>query len=108
MFNVGVIARRPEYYPYICAALQAGPVAEWFAHVFDDPRHPQVERFLLPGPKAVNFLFHDALAGGQTVGLRLDSNAKGMAQQMLRFEVPIPSSLLADWTSAAEYAPLEA
>jgi hypothetical protein len=108
MFNVGVIARRPEYYPYICAALQTASVAQWFAHVFDDPSRPKVERFLLPGPQAVNFLFHDALAGGQTVGLRLDSNAKGMAQQLLRFEVPIPSALIADWTSPARYAPLEA
>ena len=94
MFNVGVIARRPDYYPYICAALQEDVIKAWFAHAFDDPAHPRLARFLMPGPNAVNFAFHDALRGGQTVGLRLDSNAKGMAQQMLRLEIPIPSSLL--------------
>lgn len=94
IFNIGVIARRPEYYPYIVAALGEEAVGAWFRHVLAGQQCPGPKRFLLPGSHAMNLVFENALRGGQTVGLRLDSNAKGMAQRLLQFPVPVPSTLV--------------
>jgi len=63
-------------------------------HVFDGALNPRVERFDLPGIGALNFMLYESLGGGQSASLRLDPLAKGMAQQLLEFPVPIPASLL--------------
>jgi len=94
LFNVGVIARRPEYYPYLVAALDEERIASWYAHAFNSPERRRVRRYLLPGLNALNFVLEEALGGGQTVGLRLDANAKSMAQQLLPIEIPVPKALL--------------
>lgn len=92
-FNVGIIARKADYLPWIRAALTEGAVQAWFAHCFAGARAPRVERFDLPGMGALNFLCHEALGGGGTASLRLDPLAKGMAQQLLEFPVPLPREL---------------
>jgi hypothetical protein len=94
LFNVGIIALRPEYYPYLVAALDEQRIAAWYAHVFNSPEKRRVRRYLLPGLNALNFVLEEALGGGQTVGLRLDANAKSMAQQLLPIEIPVPRALL--------------
>ena len=55
--NIGIIARRPEYLPYIWQALDENVVSRRFAHFLEG----KVERFLLPGPNAINFLLHDEI-----------------------------------------------
>jgi len=55
-----------------------------------------VERFDLPGICAINFMLHESLGGGGMASMRLDTLAKGMAQQLLDYPVTIPSSLLND------------
>ncbi len=87
--NVGVIARRPEYLPYIRKALDEAAVAGYFAHVLEGP----VERFELPGVHGLNFLLHDTLDGGGTASLHLDSQAKTYAQQLLAHPVEVPEAL---------------
>lgn len=98
-FNVGVIARRPEFLPWIRRSLTPSRVARHMGHVFDRPWEPgagdpPVDRFDLPGLHAVNFLFHHALGGGGMGSMRLDPLAKGMAQQLLEIEVEVPKRLL--------------
>ncbi|MBV9511931.1 MAG: acyclic terpene utilization AtuA family protein, partial [Caulobacteraceae bacterium] len=93
-FNIGVIARRPEYMPYIRAALTEEALLGFFAHEFEGGRHPAVIRYELPGLDALNFHLKDSLGGGQMASLRLDALAKGKAQQLLDFEVPVPRGLL--------------
>ncbi|MGQ0502223.1 MAG: acyclic terpene utilization AtuA family protein [Panacagrimonas sp.] len=88
--NIGVLARRPEYLPYISAALSADAVREWFAHTGT----PRVDRYELPGLHALNFLLHDALGGGGAVSLRLDVQGKTYAQQLLHHPVTVPRALL--------------
>jgi hypothetical protein len=95
LFNVGVISRVAEFLPYIAAALTPAAVAQWYAHVFSKSTTPRVERFDLPGTHAINFVLHNALAGGITSSPRLDSVAKGMAQQLLSFPVPVPAAIAA-------------
>ena len=90
LFNVAVIARRPEYLPWIRRALTERTVADWYAHVFEEgaPRH--VTRYDLPGTSALNFLVHDGLTGGINASPRIDPVAKTMGQQLLFFPVPVP------------------
>ena len=95
LFNVGVISRTEEYLPYIAAALTPEAIARWYSHVFSKSGAPRVERFDLPGTHAINFVLHNALAGGITSSPRLDSVAKGMAQQLLSFPVPVPAAVAA-------------
>jgi hypothetical protein len=88
--NIGVIARRAEYMPYIWAALTEEHVAARFAHFLQG----QVERFFLPGLPAMNFLLHDVLGGGGIASLRCDPQGKGYAQLLLCERIDIPSELL--------------
>jgi len=92
-FNVAVIARKPEFMPYIRAALTEEVVMEWFAHEFRGAANPRVERFDVPAMHAINFLLHEALGGGGMATLRVDQLAKGKAQQLLEIPVPIPVAL---------------
>jgi hypothetical protein len=93
-FNVGVIAREPEYLPYIWTALTETAVQEFFVHEFTGAVHPRVERFIVPGISAINFLCHEGLGGGGAGSPRLDALGKGKAQQLLEFKVSIPRSLV--------------
>ena len=90
--NVGIIARRPEYLPYIRAALTTQAVATVFAHYLEGP----VERFDLPGSHAINFLLHDVLGGGGTASLRNDPQGKAYAQILLDYPIPVPVGLIQD------------
>lgn len=87
--NIGIIARRPDYLPYIWAALTEEAVAARFTHFLRGP----VERFLLPGSNAVNFLLHDVLGGGGVASLRNDPQGKGYAQVLLDHPIPVPATL---------------
>jgi hypothetical protein len=89
--NVAVIARRPEYLPYIAAALSEGAVRDWYAHMLSDGGY--VERFYVPGISAINFLLHGALDGGCTSSLRFDPLGKSVAQEILDFPVPVSAAL---------------
>ncbi len=88
--NIGVIARRPEYLPYLWAALTTERVAACFAHFL----RGRVERFLLPGLPAINFLLHEVLGGGGIASLRSDPQGKGYAQLLLGELIDVPSALL--------------
>ena len=87
--NIGIIARRPEYLPFIRAALTEQAVAGYFAHLVKG----KVERFDLPGTHALNFLLQEALGGGGIASIRMDPQAKAYAQMLLDFPVPIPAEM---------------
>lgn len=94
LFNVGVIARKPEFLPWIRAALTEEAVRDWFAHLFSDDAGARVDRFEVPGIHALNLVVHQSLAGGMTASLRLDPAAKSHAQMLLEMPVPVPNHLL--------------
>ena len=52
-----------------------------------------VERFLMPGTNAINFLLHDVLGGGGVASIRNDPQAKGYSQLLLFAMIPVPRSL---------------
>jgi len=96
MFNLGVIARKAEYLPYLRAALSEAAVGEWYRHVFANPENRRLTRYDAPGFNAMNFTLQEALQGGQTSGMRADPNAKGMAQQLATFLVPVTPAVAAE------------
>jgi Acyclic terpene utilisation family protein AtuA len=97
LYNVGVIARRPEYFPHIRTALTEAYVAKWLLHTFDSPSVAKVARYDLPGLNALNFVMHEALGGGGSLQLRLDCFAKSMGQTLLQIPIPVPRGLAARW-----------
>ena len=96
LFNVAVIARKPEFLPYLQTALTAEAVGEWYRHLGPDGEPPRVDSYDVPGLHALNFVIHDALKGGINASTQLDPAAKGMAQMLLRFPIPLPSALAAE------------
>ena len=92
--NIGVIARRPDFLPWIWAALTEQAVAGAFAHFLDGRREQPVERFFLPGACAINYLLHGVLGGGGVASLRNDPQGKSYAQILLGQAVPVPRAQL--------------
>lgn len=86
--NVGVIARKPEYYELLRDLLTVERVK---AH-FGDLVKGKVERFELPNIGALNFLLHEALDGGGTVSLMTDAQGKTFSTAMLRMWVEVPET----------------
>lgn len=89
--NVGVIARRIEYWEIIRSALSAERVAQHFAGMFDG----RLDRYELPNLHALNFLLHGALDGGGTVSLMTDAQGKTFSTAMLRMEIEVPDEVAA-------------
>ena len=92
-YNIGVIARHPDYLPYIRAALTREAMLTYFAHDFDDPNKADVKIYDVPGLNGLNLHFLNALGGGQFASLHLDPLGKAKAQQLLDFEVAVPFDL---------------
>ncbi|MCC5925752.1 MAG: hypothetical protein JJU41_04250 [Bacteroidetes bacterium] len=88
--NVGIIARHPDVYPFLCEVLTTDRVKEHMKNVCKG----DVERFELPNIGALNFLLHESLGGGGTVSLKLDAQGKTHASQVLRMDVDVPQDLL--------------
>ena len=91
--NIGVIARDPEFLPFIEAALTEQAVAQWMSHTLN-PESGKVTRWAMPGLHAFNFLLEHSLGGGGVASLRIDPQGKAFAQQLLEFPVPVPSNLV--------------
>jgi hypothetical protein len=89
--NVGVIALRPEFYPFIRELLTVERVKQHFGDLVGG----DVERFELPNLNALNFLLHESLGGGGTVSLMTDAQGKTFSTAMLRMEVDLPDDLAA-------------
>jgi len=87
--NIGIVARQSEYLPYIWNALTPEVVASCFSRFLGG----QVERFLLPGIHAINFVLHDVLGGGGIASLRNDAQGKGYAQILLAQPIGLPAPL---------------
>lgn len=90
--NVGVIARRPEYYGLLAKYLTPERVRRHFEGI----TLGEVERFELPNLGAMNFLLHRSLGGGGTVSLKLDAQGKTLSSAMLRMELDIDETITVD------------
>ncbi len=89
--NIGVAARSPAAFAFLRRALDAERVRRYFADRVAGP----VERYELPGPRALNFLLRHALGGGGTLSLLADHQGKTLAQALLALELDVPEGVLA-------------
>jgi hypothetical protein len=85
--NVGVIALKPEWYPFLERRLTRDVVAAHFKGVITGG----VERFELPNLRALNFLLHGALDGGGTLSLKTDAQGKVYSTALLRLVLDVPA-----------------
>ena len=83
MCNIGLIARKPEYYQILLREVTAERVKKHFSGVCLG----KVERFELPNLEALNFLLHESLDGGGTLSLRADPQGKTYSTALLRMEI---------------------
>jgi hypothetical protein len=87
--NIGVIAYTPAGYAWLVRELTAERVAKFFAGLGAS----RVERFELPRLGALNFLLYDALAGGASLSLRIDTQGKLLSTAIAELPLPRPDNV---------------
>ena len=85
--NVGLMVRDEKYLPILEGQVTGETVADYFAHLVDG----SVSRYALPGFGAYNFLLTEALGGGATASIRMDSQGKAYGQMLLSMPVKVPA-----------------
>jgi hypothetical protein len=88
--NIGVAARSAEAFAFLRRALDAERVRARFADRLGGP----VERYELPGLRALNFVLRHALGGGGTLSLLADHQGKTLGQAILGLELDVPRAVL--------------
>ena len=89
--NIGVIARKAEFLPWIRANLTSENVSNYMQHVLN-PETSKVTRYEIEGFDALNIILENALGGGGIASLRIDPQGKAFAQQLLDMPVKVPAS----------------
>ena len=87
--NIGIIARDPEFLPYIKNALTKDAVAQYFKHVLKGT----IECWDVPGINGLNFLLKNSLGGGGMASLNIDPQGKAYAQQLLEYKIPVSEKI---------------
>jgi hypothetical protein len=83
--NIGVVAYTPAGFAFLQRMLTADRVATFFAGL----GVTKVDRYELPKVGALNFVLHNALAGGASQSLRIDTQGKLLGTAIL--DLPLPS-----------------
>ena len=90
--NIAIICRYPSFYPHLIAQLTPTVIRKHLAHLID--KDGVVQRYLVPGVYAVNFVVTKCLGGGGLGSLRLDRQGKGFAQVILsEVQVLVPDEV---------------
>jgi hypothetical protein len=82
--NIGVVANDSAAFEYLQLHLTAERVADFFRGLGVS----RVERFELPRIGALNFVLYNALAGGASQSLRIDTQGKLLGTAILDLEMP--------------------
>jgi hypothetical protein len=91
--NIGVIARKKEFLPYLWHGLTEVVINDIFGH-FNTGR---IKKYLLPGINAMNIQLDSVLGGnGGTSSLRSDPQGKGYSQLILSYFINIPEAFIED------------
>jgi hypothetical protein len=77
--NIGVVAKDAAAYDILKSRLTAVRVQDYFQEL----GLSRVERFELPKVLALNFVLYDALAGGASRSLRIDTQGKLLGTAIL-------------------------
>jgi hypothetical protein len=87
--NIGVISYTSAGFEFLRRELTAERVADYFQAL----GATRVERFELPRVEALNFVLYNALAGGASLSLRIDTQGKLLGTAILDLELPEPDNL---------------
>lgn len=87
--NIGIIARKPHYLPYLDNALTTDVISKVFEHNLKG----EVFKWVVPGIHGLNFLLKNVLGGGGMASLNIDPQGKAYAQQLLEYQIPISESI---------------
>jgi hypothetical protein len=88
--NISLIAYAPEVFPLLVETVTENAVAALFAY-----RKPSaVRRYVLPRLHALNFVLENALDGGVTQALNLDSHGKTLSYRLLGLSITVPDELV--------------
>lgn len=83
--NIGVMARSKENYEVLKEHLSAAVVKEHFGDMIKG----EVVRYEWESIEALNFVCHNALDGGGSRSLRMDTLGKNFSSHLLRLELDI-------------------
>jgi hypothetical protein len=86
--NIGVVANDAACYDWLRQHLTEAVVADYLRPLGVGA----VQRYELPGIHALNFVVANALAGGASRSLRLDTQGKALAVALLEMSVPGPGA----------------
>jgi hypothetical protein len=86
--NFGVVANDAACYDWLRRHLTEAVVADYLRPLGVGA----VQRYELPGIHALNFVVANALAGGASRSLRLDTQGKALAVALLEMSVPGPGA----------------
>jgi hypothetical protein len=89
--NIGIAAYTPSGFEFLNRELTPERIAQFFASL----NITSVERFELPRLHAFNFLLYNALAGGASRSLRIDTQGKLLGTAVLELPLPSPNNLAA-------------
>lgn len=92
--NISVIAYDPKDF----ALLEQYVTVERVREHLSDIVQGRIERYALPSIGALNFVMHDALAGGVTRSLALDAHGKTLSFAMLALDLPISAASITNRT----------
>ncbi|WP_320163362.1 hypothetical protein [uncultured Trichococcus sp.] len=81
--NISLIAYKPEDYDLLKERVTVEKVGKWFEGIVKG----NIERYELPNIQALNFVMHDALAGGVTRSLAIDTHGKSLSSFLLDMEI---------------------
>ena len=84
--SISIIAHEPGDYAFLAEHVTAERVRLHFAGTV----HGAVTRYDLPGLGALNFVLEQALGGGVTRSLSLDTHGKSLSSSLLEMELPDP------------------
>jgi hypothetical protein len=80
---ISLIAYRAEDYPMLVEQVTTDKLKAWFSPLVSG----EIVRYELPTLGALNFVLFDALGGGVTRSLALDSHGKGLSFHLLDMEI---------------------
>lgn len=87
--NIGIVAFTDAGYQFLEKTLTATAVQSYFSGL----EITSAERFVLPNVWAMNFLLFEALAGGASQSLRIDTQGKLLGTAILEMEFDQPDNL---------------
>jgi hypothetical protein len=87
--DIGVMAKRKEYYNFIKEQITPEAVKEFFGEMVKGP----VEVYEMPNIDSLELVLRNALGGGATRTLRFDQTGKSLCCALLRMKIKVPDDL---------------